>query len=229
MLGRLRYEIRDLSRLLAALSTAPDFEETTEPDDPAGTRHFAWLHTGPAKRWVKEGPRPEHGVMVTTQRVEDPQTPGLTSLATLTVTRDQLTAEAFSAERLAWVKGRLAELADEAVSLRADVVEDVWRKIGVAGRTRQPEKRPPRIPAEVEAGLLGQTLHRHYKTWLDDCIPALGGWTPRSAAKDPQLRPKVIQLLREIENQQDHARRQGESWYDIGWMWQELGISRMEA
>jgi tetratricopeptide (TPR) repeat protein/HEAT repeat protein len=229
MLGRLRYEIRDLSRLLAALSTAADFEETTAPDDPAGTRHFAWLSTGPAERWVKEGPRPERGVMVTTQRMEDPRTPGLTSLATLTVERDRLTVEAFSAERLAWVRGRLAELAGDALSLRADVVEDAWRKIGATARSDRSRKESAEISPEVEANFLGPTLHRHYKTWLDDAIPALEGSTPRSAAKDPRLRPKLIQLLREHENQQDRARQQGELWYDLAWMWQELGISRQEA
>ncbi len=229
MLGRLRYEIRDLSRLLAALSTAADFEETTERDDPAGTRQFAWLRTGPAKQWVKEGPRPEHGVMVTTQRMEDPQTPGVTSLATLTLTQNRLTLEAFSAERLAWAKGRLAELVGDAVSLRSDVVEDVWRKIGATTRSDRSRKESAEISPEVEARFLAPTLHRHYKTWLDDAIPALEGTTPRRAAKDPRLRPKLIQLLREHENQQDRARQRGELWYDIGWVWQELGIGRQEA
>jgi|GEM_PF-967337 len=229
MLGQLRYEIRDLSRLRAALSTAADFEETTERDDPAGTRHFAWLRTGPAKRWVKEGPRPEHGVMLTTQRMVDPRTPGVTSLATLTVERDRLTVEAFSAERLAWVKGRLAELAGDALSLRADVVEDAWRNIGATTRSDRSWKESAEISPEVAASFLGPTLHRHYNSWLDDAIPALEGNTPRSAAKDPRLRAKLIQLLREHENQQDRARQRGDLWYDIGWLWQELGISRQEA
>ena len=167
--------------------------------------------------------------MVTSQRMEDPRTPGLTSLATLTVTRDRLTVEAFSAERLAWVKGRLTELAGEAVSLRADVVEDAWRKIGATARSGRSGKQSAEISPEVEARFLAPMLHRHYKTWLDDAIPALEGKTPRTAAKDARLRPKLIQLLREHENQQDRARQQGELWYDLAWMWQELGISRQEA
>ena len=81
----------------------------------------------------------------------------------------------------------------------------------------------------MQSRLLGQTLHRHFKTWLDEGIPALEGRTPRAAAEDPRLRPKLIQLLREIENHQDQARQQGHAWYDIAWMWEELGISRTEA
>ncbi len=33
----------------------------------------------------------------------------------------------------------------------------------------------------------------------------------------------------EIKNHQDRARQQGQAWYDIAWMWQELGINRSEA
>jgi hypothetical protein len=36
-------------------------------------------------------------------------------------------------------------------------------------------------------------------------------------------------LLREIENHQDRARQEGKAWYDISWMWEELGIGRQEA
>jgi hypothetical protein len=72
-------------------------------------------------------------------------------------------------------------------------------------------------------------MHRHYSAWLDEAIPALGSHTPRAAARDPQLRPTVVQLLRQIENQQDRSRQQGEIWYDIAWMWEELGINRLEG
>jgi tetratricopeptide (TPR) repeat protein len=229
MLGRVRYDVRDVRRLLAGLSAAPDFEETTQADDPPGTRQFAWLRTGPAERWVREGPRPEHGIMISSQRIEDPRRPGLSGLATLTLTGDRLTLEAFSAQRLAWAKGRLAELVGDAVSLRSDVVEDVWRKIGTAAPSRRPEEERSELPPEIEARLLGQTLHRHFKSWLDERIPALEGRTPRAAARDLRLRPKVIQLLREIENHQDQARQQGKAWYDITWLWEELGINRREA
>jgi hypothetical protein len=36
-------------------------------------------------------------------------------------------------------------------------------------------------------------------------------------------------LLRETENHQDRARWEGRAWYDIGWMWAELGIAQTEA
>ena len=113
--------------------------------------------------------------------------------------------------------------------LRADVVEDPWRKLEAERGTRPAARSAPAVPPEVEAQVLGKVLHRHFTEWLDQPVPALNGRTPRAAARDPRLRPRLIQLLREMENHQDHARREGRAWYDIGWMWGELRISRTEA
>lgn len=229
VLGRLQYVVRDHRRLLVALSAARDFEDATQSDDPPGTHQYAWLRTGPAERHVTEVPRPEGGIVLTSQRIEGSGKPGPSGLASLTLTRDQLTVEALSAQRLAWAKARLGELAGDALNLRADIVEDAWRKAELAARSGQSEKPPSEIRPEVQTRLLGQTLHRHFKSWLDEGIPALEGRTPRVAARDLQFRPKLIQLLRGIENHQDRARQQGQPWYDIAWLWEELGISRREA
>ncbi len=228
MLGRARYDVRDYRRLVAALSGAPDFVEEVPPDDPPGQRHFTWLRTGPAEGWVQEAAGSPDGLVISSQRIEDPAEEGIPSLASLRLARDRLTIEATSAERLAWAKGRLAGLAGDAVSLRSDVVEP-WPKARDGAGRRGPEERRAAVDPEVEAQIAGQLLHRHYTTWLDQAVPALGGQTPRDAARDPGQRPKVIQLLREIENQQGHARQQGKVWYDVGWIWEELGISRQEA
>ena len=229
LFGRLRYAVRDQERLMRGLLAAPDFEETTAPEDPAGTRHFAWLRTGPAERYVQEAARPDHGMMVFGQRFDDPRRPGVTGLATLTVAGQEMTAEALSAQRLAWLKARLAEMVGDVIRLRADIVEDPWRKLETERGSRPPARPAPTVPPEVEAQVLGKVLHRHFTEWLDQPVPALDGRTPRAAARDPRLRPKLIQLLREMENHQDHARREGRAWYDIGWMWEELRISRTEA
>jgi tetratricopeptide (TPR) repeat protein len=229
LFGRLRYGVQDNERLMRSLLAAPDFDETTAPDEPAGTRQFAWLRTGPAERHVQEAAKPDHGMMVTSQRFDDPRRPGVTGLATLTVIGREMTAEALSAQRLAWLKARLAEVAGDVIQLRADVVEEPWRKLEAKRGSHPPARPAAAVPPEVEAQLLGTVLHRHFTAWLDQPVPALDGQTPRAAARDARWRPKLIQLLREIENHQDHARREGRAWYDIGWMWKELGIARTEA
>ena len=229
MLGRLRYEVRDSRRLLKAVEAAPDFEETTAPDGPADVRHFAWVRTGPAERYVKAVPLPSEGLSLISQRLDADGKVGASGLATLSLEGNELTVETMSAERLAWAKARLTELVGEAIRLCADVVEDPMAKLRAMPEGQRPKEDSSEIPPDVRTRLVGQMLHRHFTAWLDQQIPALDGRTPRQAARDILLRPKVIQLLQEIENIQDRERQQGKPWYDAAWMWEVLGIPRTEA
>jgi len=229
MLGRLRYDVRDSRQLLRAIAVSPDFEETTDPGGRANERHFAWLRTGPAERYVKELPLPAEELSLSSQRLDADGRQGVPGLATLSLEGNQLTVETMSAERLAWVKARLSELARDAIRLRADVVEDPMDKLRSMPEGERAKEAASEIPPEIQARLIGQMLHRHFTAWLDQKIPALGDRTPRQASRDVLLRPKVIQLLREIENIQDRERQQGKPWYDAAWMWETLGIPRTEA
>jgi hypothetical protein len=229
MLGRLCYEVCDTRRLLRVVTAAPDFEETTNPGGPVEARHFAWIRTGPAERYVKTVPLPPEGIMLSSQRLDVDGKVGAAGLAALSITGTDLTVESMSAERLAWAKARLAELAGDAIQLRADVVEDPMEKLRSMPERRSAEQPSSEIPPDVQTRLVGQMLHRHFTAWLDQQVPALNGRTPRQAARDVLLRPKLIQLLREIENMQDRERQQGKPWYDAAWMWEALGIPRTEA
>jgi hypothetical protein len=229
MQGRLRYEVRDSRRLLRAVTSAPDFEETTDPGDPATTRHFDWVRTGPAERYVKQRPLPSEGLALKSERLDADGKVGAQDLAALRLEGGELTVETVSAERLAWAKARLAELAGDAIRLRADVVEDPMEKIGAKSGGGRPQGSSEKIRAEIRTRLIGDMLHRHFTAWLDQGIPALDGRTPRQAARDMLLRPKLVQILREIENTQDRERQQGKPWYDIAWMWEALGIQRTSA
>ena len=63
------------------------------------------------------------------------------------------------------------------------------------------------------------------REWLDLEIPALGGSTPREAAKDRRLRARLRDLLVEMENIE--ARMAGSTGgRDLTWMWKELGLRR---
>lgn len=91
------------------------------------------------------------------------------------------------------------------------------------------EERPPPAPTglspEQESALVHQALDEHYRRVLDEPIPALGGKSPRAAAKAPAGREKVAAWLKTLEN---HAANRPLSdpmgSYDVGWMWRELGL-----
>jgi hypothetical protein len=63
---------------------------------------------------------------------------------------------------------------------------------------------------------------------LDEPVPALGGKSPRAAAKTAEGREKVAAWLKTLEN---HAARRepGDPMasYDIDWIWRELGVEAL--
>ena len=50
---------------------------------------------------------------------------------------------------------------------------------------------------EVMAFVQAQVAE-HYKRWLDTPLPALKNKTPRKAAQDPRLRPKLAAMIRSM-------------------------------
>lgn len=76
--------------------------------------------------------------------------------------------------------------------------------------------------------MVSQALEDHYRRILDEPIPALGNRSPRSAAKTPKGREKVVAWLKRVEN---HGAGLDASdpmaGYDFGLMWRELGVEHL--
>ena len=56
------------------------------------------------------------------------------------------------------------------------------------------------LPPEVQQRLVRDLKERHYADWPDQPLPALGGKTPRDAARTRRGRAQVDLLLRQFEN-----------------------------
>jgi hypothetical protein len=70
---------------------------------------------------------------------------------------------------------------------------------------KAPRGRPvPPPPPEAQQFLL-ELRRRHYEGWADEPIPALGGRTPREAARSTAGREAVDTLLKEMENHEQRA------------------------
>lgn len=82
------------------------------------------------------------------------------------------------------------------------------------------------LSPEEERRIVHQSLTDHYRTTLDEPIPALGDQSPRKAAKTAKHRGKVIAWLKMLEH---HSARLGSDSpigsYDFTWMWEELGLT----
>jgi len=142
-------------------------------------------------------------------------------LGTIVLEGGRLVFEATSRPRAERGRTMIETLAGGAVKYRATTYQDVGRALK---EHPAPVAKPSGVPPEVEAALVGQFFEHHYRKWPDEPLPALGGRTPREAARLKSARPKVIALLKAMENGAERQRREGRPAYDFGWMWEELGL-----
>lgn len=86
-----------------------------------------------------------------------------------------------------------------------------------------PAPEPSRLSA-VETAVVEARLFEHrYQGWLDKANPALGGATPRAAARAPGRRAQVESLIRQIENGAERSVR-GPVAPDLSWLRDELDL-----
>ena len=125
------------------------------------------------------------------------------------------------------VRGRAlleAELGT-AVRYRLTTSQGLEQALAEAEDRGPTRRREAEIPAEVEQQIVGEFLERHYRGWVDEPIPALGGRTPRHAARLKTIRPRVIELLKDLENGMTRERAAGRPAIDLHWLWAELELS----
>lgn len=118
----------------------------------------------------------------------------------------------------------LEALAGDAVRYHATSYESVVSALEQRARQTEPELTAD-VPPEIAADMI-QTIHdRHYRAWVDQPIPDLNNKTPRVAAKSRALRPRVVDILKQLENHAERDRLAGRPSYDSDWLWTELGLA----
>jgi len=81
------------------------------------------------------------------------------------------------------------------------------------------------IDPDIAAGVIHTMLDQHYRKCLDEPIPMLDNKTPRQCARSKKGREKVIDWLKDLENNEQHrAIRDGQKPYDSRWIWEELKL-----
>jgi len=144
---------------------------------PDGSYHFPWLETTPSRA--------------------TPMPIGQRVLAHLTLTPTTLAITAASVRRLIACRQRVEQLLGDRVRLAGTEVKDMEQALRERKPLPQPKEPlvpPPEVLAEIEEKMLRQ--------WIDDSIPALGGQTPRQAAKTPEGRRQVLDLIEYAEEMQ---------------------------
>jgi SEC-C motif-containing protein len=157
--------------------------------------------------------------------VEDSRDGFTRTLGGITVEGGRLTLNVTSRQRAERGRALLANASGAAIRHRATRYESVESvmKTRPTSRAVLPEEEVEIPPAEA-ARVLAEFKDRHYRTWPDMPLPALGGRTPRHAARLKTVRPRLIDLLKDLENHEARAASPGSPAYDFGWMWRELGL-----
>jgi hypothetical protein len=149
-------------------------------------------------------------------------------LGTIRLSGSQLTLETHSEPRADRGRQLIERIAQDAIAYRECDRVDVKEEVEKAVRSgKQPEPRPESeaIPPEIKDQLYQEYMAKHNQHWLDDHIPALENQTPRFAAKSASLRPRLVELLKDMENHYLRELADGEPAFDPTWMWDELGLS----
>jgi hypothetical protein len=180
---------------------------------------------------------------------ETDQDPGKVTAAPFTLGRVLLgqshcRLESMGRERLGQLRGRFETALGERARFVSERFDDLAAKLSekeprpneaiipprlleeptkiIIGASRAPIP-PGGSPADAEA----QQRDRYLHAFLEDPVPALGGLTPRAAAQDPALRPKLIRLLKQWVRRHDEDNLRTGRNDDINWLLRELGATEI--
>ncbi len=109
--------------------------------------------------------------------------------------------------------------------LRDETSQDELFRLVESMPNRERDIRVP-PPTEEMTAIMKALKERHMSAWPDMEIPALGGLTPREAAKRPRSRADLELLLREMEMQE--ARLPEGERFDVSGLRETLGMSENE-
>ena len=145
-------------------------------------------------------------------------------LGTWTFEPKRVVLDATSQERAAKGRAWLEGLVGDLVRYRATALETVDQAMNALRRPRPASLLEERLEEHTE--VVRELYDRHYHTWMDRPAPALGNRTPRAAAQTKLWRPRLVDLLKQLENGAERAALAGRPAYDFGWIWKELGLER---
>lgn len=215
------------------LTGREDFDEV--PPDAADVekrgphRLFVWLRAGASKPWESRLPAALQGgtgLPGTPIWGQMRLFPGRIELSAMTgmhfgAMKDM--AEEFFGDRLELEREFVADLARQAAEEKGPA-GDVRPSSGLTVSTSL-------APEGVDLTALGkQVMDGHYTNFLENPVPALDGLTPREAAKRPDMRKRLVSLMKgHLQSVDTMARGKGSAPYDLGWVLEELGLTELVA
>ena len=132
--------------------------------------------------------------------------------------------EKFFGDNLQFQKEAVVDLAKQEAARIEDNYEDYVQGLISEKENGSREDIPPEIARE----LLQKAHKRHYTIFIDDKIPALDNMTPRAAAIDPQMRPKLIELMKQHLKGIEKENKDRGLDLNIDWVLDELLLGELK-
>ena len=119
------------------------------------------------------------------------------------------------------IAGNLVHHTSRRSAMPSQVLKSAEKKKSVADLGQET------IPLDVQQQVMHEYFARHYEEWPTIPLPALNGKTPLEAAKLVSLRPKLVDILKQIEQSEARrAKQDGVPAFDISFLWERLRLER---
>ena len=153
--------------------------------------------------------------------------------------------ETMGAEKMAILRQRFEQQMGDRVRFTGERLDDLAQSLAEKDPKADPALVPPRllenpnlirmfssrvpapIAAKSKAEMEGEAFAAMDREFLDNPVPALDGHTPREAARDPALRPKLIRLMKDRIRSRDERNLETGFNHDADWMLRELGLNEI--
>src|ERR1035437_6280161 len=153
--------------------------------------------------------------------------------------------EAFGGEGFAQLRRQFEDLLGQRVRFTSERLDDLGVRMAAKDPAVDESVVPPRLLEEPQKILLASSrvpslppglsreeaelelMRAADRAFLDDDIPALDNKTPREAARDPALRPRLIRLLKQRVRTHDERNLQTGRTDAINWLLRELGADEI--
>lgn len=229
------YKIQgSFDKIKMILDSYPDFERREkypEEIDVPGTCYYSWFRRGESKALEKK---------MNSAFRHDGESNGVGTMGNIVLLPDKIIIEVFTKQKFAFAKKIMKKYFKENIVFQKEMVVDLAKQFvqridneSNMGKQAEPiieapVKKPETVPIEIERKLMKDFHENHYKKFLDEQIPMLNGQTPRQAAKDPAIRPKLIELmklhLKGIEKQNKEKKLD----LNLDWMLDELNLKELK-
>ncbi|MEO5960575.1 MAG: hypothetical protein ABIZ49_00345 [Opitutaceae bacterium] len=159
---------------------------------------------------------------------------------------DRIRVEAMGAARLGELRQRFETRLGAKVRFSKERRDDLGGRIAAREPTADLALVPPRLLEEVQrldlstsrvpepppgaslADHQAELMQAHRRAFVDSPVPALNGKTPREAAGDFLLRPRLLELVKSHVRQLDEQNLRSGRRDDINWLLRELGLAEID-